>query len=192
MAFTDFNRIGEVQVAYQIFHQHENFIPSIEKEPPVSLVEEFAFKHKYLNPLSSKAAFRENLVYPLLWNLYCNYGKKIMLWSTPDIHVDETLYGNPDYIFSARSHLGPCVLQTPILLSITLAENNDFLQGWARCLAMMVGAQKLNENKDLTIYGIVTDGVRWDFGKLSGSTFTEQFIHYNMSSYLSAVYGCVD
>ena len=117
----------------EIFHQHKDFVPSIQKEPPVSLVEEFKVKNKYLNPLSSKAALRENLVYPLLWNLYFNnYSEKLMILSAPDINVDETLYGNPDYILSARSHLGPCVLETPILLSITLAEKNDFLQGWAQ------------------------------------------------------------
>jgi hypothetical protein len=36
----------------------------------------------------------------------------------------------------------------------------------------LVAAQKLNENETLPVYGIVTDGQLWQFGRLIGNVFT--------------------
>ncbi|MEM7538811.1 MAG: hypothetical protein AAF639_42015 [Chloroflexota bacterium] len=36
----------------------------------------------------------------------------------------------------------------------------------------MVAAQKINDNPELVIYGIVTDGITWQFGQLVGEQFT--------------------
>jgi len=50
---------------------------------------------------------------------------------------------------------------------------NDFEQGWGQCLVELVAAQKINDEASLAVYGIVTDGKLWEFGKLLGDTFTK-------------------
>jgi hypothetical protein len=52
------------------------------------------------------------------------------------------------------------------------AKQNDFTKGWGQCLAELVAAQKLNNNAQQTVYGIVTDAEVWHFGKLEGKVFT--------------------
>jgi hypothetical protein len=40
----------------------------------------------------------------------------------------------------------------------------DFEGGWAQCVAEMIACQKLNQNDHLTVYGVVSTGILWDFG----------------------------
>jgi hypothetical protein len=42
-----------------------------------------------------------------------------------------------------------------------------------RCLAELIAAQKINGDDAFTVYGIVTDGKLWEFGKLCGDIFTK-------------------
>jgi hypothetical protein len=39
-------------------------------------------------------------------------------------------------------------------------------------LAEMVAVQLINKNAQKSVYGIVTDGERWEFGKLENDVFT--------------------
>ena len=89
------------------------------------------------------------------------------------------LVGTPDYFIAKRSELGKTVLGKPLLLMVE-AQKNNFDEGWAQCLAEMIAAQKLN-TQDLTIYGLVTDGQVWQFGKLAQDVYTynEQFFTLN-------------
>ena len=45
-----------------------------------------------------------------------------------------------------------------------------------QCLAEMVAAQRLNgelaEGSAIAIFGIVSNGINWEFGKLEGNRFT--------------------
>ena len=62
---------------------------------------------------------------------------------------------------------------------IAEAKKNDFEQGWGQCLAELVAAQKLNGDDQFPVYGIVTDGKLWEFGKLRTDLFlkhTEGYI----------------
>ncbi|MGH8597141.1 MAG: hypothetical protein ACREXT_10835, partial [Gammaproteobacteria bacterium] len=61
------------------------------------------------------------------------------------------------------------VLETPLVM-MTEAKKNDFEQGWGQCLAELVAARKLNDDADLPVYGVVTDGKFWEFGKLTNGT----------------------
>ena len=57
---------------------------------------------------------------------------------------------------------------------------NDFDQGWGQCLAELVAAQKLNDQSDRVVYGIVTDGKRWEIGKLIQNQFTQNACGYTV------------
>jgi hypothetical protein len=62
------------------------------------------------------------------------------------------------------------VRDEPYLLVVE-AKKDDFDTGWGQCLAAMVAVQKLNGDERHTIYGVVSSGETWQFGKLSGKQF---------------------
>jgi hypothetical protein len=170
MAFTDFKTIGEVQERYLIKYEADNFVRVNNFEVSPTLVEELRFVEEYIDTRVSEFAIRESLIFPVLKEVYRKYADKFSLWSHRFIKYDDVLVGTPDYFISKRSELGKTVLGKPLLL-MTEAKKNDFDEGWAQCLAEMIAAQKLNA-KDLTVYGIVTDGQVWQFGKLERDVYT--------------------
>lgn len=170
MAFTDFKTISEVQERFSIRYEAAPFIPVNPVEPNPTLVEELAFTEEYIDTRVSEFSIREGLIFPVLKEAYRRYAIKFSLWSHRFIKYDDVLVGTPDYFVSKRSELGKTVLGKPLLL-MAEAKKNDFDEGWAQCLAEMVAAQKLNST-DLTIYGIVTDGQVWQFGKLERNLYT--------------------
>ncbi len=170
MAFTDFKTIAEVQERYLIKYQTAHFVNSNLVEINPKLIEELSFVEQYIDTRVSEFAIRENLIFPILREVYKKYAEQFSLWSHRFIKYDEVLVGTPDYFVSRRSELGKTVLGKPLLMMIE-AKKNDFDEGWAQCLAEMVAAQKLNDDQ-MPIYGIVTDGQVWQFGKLEYTTYT--------------------
>jgi len=85
---------------------------------------------------------------------------------------DSDLTGIPDYIVSTKSELGKTVLGLPIIV-VTEAKQNNFTEGWGQCLAEMLASQKINREDMLPVYGIVTDGEVWQFGRLVKDVFTK-------------------
>jgi hypothetical protein len=45
----------------------------------------------------------------------------------------------------------------------------------------MVAAQQINENPSGAVYGCVTNGSLWQFGKLEGRAFTQEIREYVLS-----------
>ncbi len=98
--------------------------------------------------------------------------KKISLWVQKAIAYDDKLSGTPDYIVSKKSELGKTMLEFPLLI-VAEAKKNDFEQSWAQCLSELIAARYLNNNSEKPVYGIVTDGKLWEFGKLTEEGFTK-------------------
>jgi hypothetical protein len=71
------------------------------------------------------------------------------------------------------------VLAMPLLVVVE-AKRNDFEEGWGQCLAELVAAQTLNKEPSRPVYGIVTDGKRWEFGKLIQNIFSENIETYSI------------
>ena len=80
--------------------------------------------------------------------------------------------GFPEYILARRSPLGKVVFDKPYFLLVE-AKQDDFEGGWAQCLSEMVAAQRINDNPELVVYGITSNGTLWQFGKLEGTAFTK-------------------
>ena len=103
---------------------------------------------------------------------------------------DEVLNGTPDYFISTRSELGMLSVGTPLIILVE-AKKNDFEQGWGQCLAELVAAQKINQETDFPVYGIVTDGTLWQFGQLVGAAFTRNRTNFSLDN-LPILFGAVD
>jgi len=173
MAFTDFKSPADVQTAYQITACEEHFLDIMPKAPSERFLENFKFTTAYFDVFSSEASRCENVIYPLLLEASRHIVSDYSLWSHKSIVADATLSGTPDYIIASRSKLGKNVFGLPLVLVVE-AKQNDFTKGWGQCLAELVAAQKLNEQPDYPIYGIVTDGELWQFGKLHETQFTQE------------------
>ncbi len=78
----------------------------------------------------------------------------------------------------------------PIVIVVE-AKKNDFEQGWGQCLAELVAAQYLNGDRQRPVYGVVTDGNLWQFGKLEADTFTKNSENFLIDK-LAQLYGALD
>ncbi|RKU24062.1 hypothetical protein C6503_02000 [Candidatus Poribacteria bacterium] len=189
MAFTDFKSIMQVQEAYGIKYTQADYIQYADIEPSSSFLEEFAFSQRHINVFASEAARCENVIYPILREVYKKYADAFTLWSHQSISYDPQLNGTPDYLISTKSALGKTVLESPIIVVVE-AKRSDFIEGWGQCLAELVAAQKINNDNAIPVYGIVTDGALWEFGKLEENLFTQNETVLAVSD-LKKVFGAI-
>ena len=120
----------------------------------------------------SEAAIRENILYPILKEVFKKYDDTLMLWANKSISFDKELGGMPDYIVAKQSERGKIIFGKP-LLAVVEAKKDDFEGGWAQCLLEMYTIQKINGKPDMPVFGIVTNGDNWEFGRLDDTVFTE-------------------
>ena len=191
MAFSDFKTISEVQEKFRITYAEADFA---EAEPSTPSAE---FLRKTLNLPANIFIFsppmprgRKTIIFPVLKESYKAYADQYALWIKQSIGYDDVLNGTPDYFISTRSELGKTVIGSPLILLVE-AKKNDFEQGWGQCLAELVAAQKINDDAAFPVYGIVTDGTLWQFGRLIGDTFTQNRTDFALAN-LPTLFGAVN
>lgn len=187
MAFSDYKSISEVQQQFNIIAQEERFLEAEPTEPSPQFIAELRFNQQYFDLYASEAARSELVIFPILREMYKPYAQQYELWVQKSLNCNENLRGTPDYLLATRSALGKRVLATPLLMVVE-AKRNDFEEGWGQCLAELVAAQILNNNPHHPVYGIVTDGRRWEFGRLVNKVFSENNEPYN-TEHLSMLLG---
>ncbi len=190
MAFSDFKNIAEVQKKYHIKYHEAIFLVTEEIQPSENFLSDLEFYKENIDVFSSEASRCEIIISPLLREVYKKYYLKCSFWIQKSLSYDETLSGTPDYIFSARSELGKTVLEKPILIVVE-AKKNDFEQGWGQCLAELVASQKINDDFEHPVYGIVTDGNLWQFGELKRDVFVKEPINFTIDK-LNQLYGALN
>lgn len=142
--------------------------------------EELEFNLREFVFAESEAAVCEAIVFPILREVYRSYGDKLTLWSHKVLIYDAKLSGIPNYILAKRSPLGKQVFERPFLVAVE-AKKDDFVEGWGQYLAEMLAMQKINEPSETqTIFGIVSNGKLWEFGKLEGNLFTQNIAAYTL------------
>jgi len=189
MSFSDFKNISEVQRRYKIKYREERFINVLETQLSETFIADFLFCKDNIDVFSSEAARCEIIISPILREIYKHCYQELAFWIQKSLSYDELLCGTPDYIFSERSSLGKTVLDRPIVI-IVEAKRNDFEQGWGQCLAELIAAQKINDNSAHPVYGIVTDGNLWQFGKLEQDCFCKNTENFTIDK-LNILYGAL-
>ncbi len=191
MAFSDFNTIPEVQERFGIKYSENDFFRVEDTlSPSEQFLQEFEFTRQHINIFGSEAARCEAVIFPVLREIYKGYADHYALWIKESITYDETLSGTPDYLISTKSELGKLIVGTPLIILVE-AKKNDFEQGWGQCLAELVAAQKIKDDPDFPVYGIVTDGTLWEFGRLVGDTFTRNRANFTLTN-LPVLFGAVN
>ena len=195
MAFSDFKTISEVQEQFRITYTEDDFVDAEPSNPSAEFLRDFEFTRERIHVFASEAARCETIIFPVLKESYKAYADQYALWIKQSIAYDEVLNGTPDYFISTRSELGKTIVGRPLILLVE-AKKNDFEQGWGQCLAELVAAQKINAEKmngtpASPVYGIVTDGTLWQFGRLIGDTFTQNRTDFALA-HLPTLFGAVD
>lgn len=173
MGFKKFKIIDDVVDYFQLSYQKENFLFDTKQEKmPEHLKSELHYVMTHVPYKVSEAAIRENILYPILKEVFKKYDDKLMLWANKSISFSKELSGMPDYILAKQSERGRIIFGKP-LLAVVEAKKDDFEGGWAQCLLEMYTIQKINGRYDIPILGIVSNGDNWEFGKLEADIFTE-------------------
>lgn len=179
MAFSNYKSTGAVVKEFQIRYTEADFIVETAFSIPDYFREDLQTVMREGVVDNSEFAICENLIYPVLKEVWKRYSSKFTLWSHQSLTYDNNLSGFPEYILAKRSPLGKIVFDKPYLLLVK-AKQDKFDEGWGQCLAEMVAAQRLNEELHLTVFGIVSNGDRWQFGKLEGEAFTRNITLYTI------------
>jgi hypothetical protein len=190
MAFSSFKTIGEVIKAFQVTYTESNFISEIKFNIPDYFREDLELMMRDAVIDNSEFAICENLIYPVLKEVWKIYRNHFLLWSHQSLNYDEKLSGFPEYILAKRSPLGKVVFDKPYFILIE-AKQDNFETGWAQCLAEMIAAQRLNGEYQIVIFGIVSNGDRWQFGKLEGEIFTRNSTYYTIQE-IDKLFGAVN
>ena len=171
MAFSNYKDIGSVLQEFQITYTEANFMGEVEFNISDYFREDLQTVMQDGVPSASEFSICENLIYPILKEVWKCYRSKFVLWGHRSLNYDENLSGFPEYILAKRSSLGKVVFDKPYFLLVE-AKQDKFDEGWAQCLAEMVAAQRLNDELEIVIFGIVSNGKFWQFGKLEANIFT--------------------
>lgn len=113
---------------------------------------------------------KTRLIWPFLLEAEQHH-PKLRIWERISLDADasQDLTGEPDYCVT-KYGISP---KAPFCI-IMEAKKEDFSQGWGQALAAMRGSELLNEKEGfrvISIYGVVTTGDEWQFGKLQDNQF---------------------
>ncbi len=130
----------------------------------------------------SENAICESIISPILNIVAEQNGLPVWSHIRFDVSEEEGLVGIPDFIIAPASEIGT-TFNTPIIC-IAEAKKENFNEGWAQVLTAMIAAQKFNGHAEQDVFGIVTTGNFWQFGKLCGNALTMEVVSYSAAENL--------
>jgi hypothetical protein len=178
MPFSAYKTIGAVLKEFYITYNESNFIVETQFNISDYFREDLEIVRQDNVVNNSEYAICEYIIVPILKEIWKQYRSNFILWSHQALNCDANLNGFPEYILAQKSPLGKLVFDRPYFVIIE-AKQDNFEAGWAQCLAEMIAAQRLNEKPEQDVFGIVSNGKLWQFGKLKNNEFT-----LNKKSYL--------
>ncbi len=190
MGFTDFKNLSRVAYKFNCEVEKTNFIEQTEFD-----CEEWMFKYITKNiesgpSYSSEASICERIISPII-NLIAE-AHNLPVWSHVQLDVNKELdlVGTPDYLL-APALPGEEEYKLPIAC-IGEAKKDKFTEGWGQTASEMIAAQMLNKNKKVPIYGLVTNGSFWEFGKLEGNKLTLEKKAFSASRDLQEIFNVLN
>ncbi|OQY47092.1 MAG: hypothetical protein B6242_05845 [Anaerolineaceae bacterium 4572_78] len=106
----------------------------------------------------------EQKLYAELVFLETTENHNLRMWQERYIGTEKPFRGRVDFAFTQNQ----VMLETPYLV-VSEAKKEDFEQGWGQCLMAMKTCLMLNEKEGYVfdMFGIVSTGRFWEFGKLT-------------------------
>ena len=181
MAYSDFKTFDQINQDLGIGIEADNEL--YRHVEPVKLTQWFVetMKMAYtkavrINTESSRQAL---IVDNVLMELNQHITISFFLENTFNVDVDKGLTGNPDGIISKSDN--QLYITSPVVVLVE-AKKSDLGSGLPQCIAEMEAARIFNVQKGKPvspIYGVVTDGVLWQFLSLQNGTATIDSYFYN-------------
>lgn len=190
MSFSEFKTMGAVLKEFQVRYEEANFVESLAFSISDYFREDLHLMMREGVVDNSEFAICENLIYPLLKEVWKQYRQHFILWSHQALTFDNRLTGFPEYILASRSPLGKIVFDKPYLLLVE-AKQDNFETAWAQGLSEMIAAQRLNADPPIIIFGITSNGTTWQFGKLQGDCFTRNILPASIYE-LDTLFGAIN
>lgn len=181
MAFSQFKTVEQVLQCYPLKLVRERFLVETKMELPDWFLENLNFALETQVEGENEIFFRESFIFPMLQQVWKQH-QALKIWAHRLLRYDDVLNGEPAYFVSRwPDTVTDRVVMTP-LLAVIEAKRQDFEEGWGQCLAAMLACQKLNSAEELSVYGIVSTGLIWEFGQLRGACFTKDPLAHSLEN----------
>lgn len=177
MAYGSFKTYEEVALKFDIKLKECSFVQEREIVIPEGVVnfikENLGLRRNYV----SENAICESMIFPILNAV--SKPNQLPVWSHVRFDVSEAdgLVGIPDFLLAPASDIGTTF--TKPVICVAEAKKENFNEGWAQALAEMIAAQRFNEAEDRELFGLVTTGNFWQFGKLLGRELTLEVVSFS-------------
>ncbi|MDZ7934588.1 MAG: hypothetical protein U5M51_06420 [Emticicia sp.] len=170
MAYSNFT-LKEIERLIDLKEEVSPLFGKLTPVNPSAWLKETLAKSSRLTPKSEKAR-SELLIMPILLEVLHRNDYKFTIFSGESLEADieRGLNGECDFILSKGEK--SYSIQSPIF-ALVEAKQNIIENSLGQCVAQMVGASIFNktEGKEVdTIYGCVSNGIEWQFLKLSGKS----------------------
>lgn len=180
VAFRDFKSVEAVLREYPLELAPAALFPDTRVDVPAAFLDDLRFALDRRAPGESQAFYTENFVYPFL-RLVWRRHPRLHVWSHRPLVVDDRLSGDPDYLVSAAGRGVADRVVRPPLVAVMEAKRQDFDEGWGQCLAALLACRAANGDPAPVVYGVVSTGLLWEFGRLDGQRFTRHPDAYAVS-----------
>jgi hypothetical protein len=169
MAYSNFT-IEEVELQFNLELQAVSFLPIVSPVAPSKFLDHYLERGLILTKRNaSEKARSEFLIAPILMELETSLVDSISLFSGEDFTVDRSLGLNGICDFLISRAPAQLTIKAPVI-AVVEAKKGVLRDGWGQCIAELVAAQKFNRQRHQEVsctYGIVTNGLLWQFIKLS-------------------------
>ncbi|MCI5222141.1 MAG: hypothetical protein D3924_05590 [Candidatus Electrothrix sp. AR4] len=181
MAYSDFKTFDQINQELGIAIQAANEL--YRQIEPVQLTQWFidTMNMAYTKAvrINTESARQALIVDNVLMELNQHVTMSFFLENTFNVDKSKGLTGNPDGIISKSDN--QLYITSPVVVLVE-AKKSDLGSGVPQCIAEMEAARIFNEQKGeliSPIYGVVTDGVLWQFLSLQDGTATVDSSFYN-------------
>lgn len=190
MAYGKFKTYEEVATKFNIKLKEVSFVEEREIEVKKDIFEYIKENLETRRNYVSENAICESIIFPILDVISKHNG--LPLWSHMrfDISEEDGLIGIPDFLVAPASDIGT-TFTTPVIC-VSEAKKENFNEGWAQGLAEMIAAQRFNQKEDLEIFGIVTTGNFWQFGKLQENILTMEIVSFSALENLQKLFNVLN
>ncbi len=182
MAYTNYENLKQVTDEFGLKVKRIHFL----KTKPFKVNEYYleVLKRYFADgsSIASEIAICEKLISPIINEVA--YANKLTVFSHVVFNLkgSESLKGIPDYLIGIKAN-DDTTLGTPIVC-LGEAKKDNFVLGWGQVAAEMYAAQQANkeENLNIPIYGLVSNGRLWEIGLLTGNNLQIDTISYSGQS----------
>ena len=181
MAYSDFKTLDQVnqELGIEIQSDNECYIHVAPVQLTSWFVETMKIAYTKAIRINTESSRQALIVDHVLMELTQHVNVSFFLENAFNVDSNKGLTGNPDGIISTSDN--QLYITSPVVVLVE-AKKSDLGSGLGQCVAEMEAARIFNEQKGHTIspiYGVVTDGVLWQFLSLQKNIATIDSYFYN-------------